>query len=70
LHLPFKLGCIFFHTVLLACRAYAVARILQLKQAGKLFLTVSLAAPSWERRAPCECNWRNRPRTSWGKAIS
>jgi hypothetical protein len=41
LHLPFKLGCIFFHTVLLACRAYAVARILQLKQAGKLFLTVS-----------------------------
>jgi hypothetical protein len=46
LHLPFKLGCIFFHTVLLACRAYAVARILQLKQAGKLFLTVSLGVPA------------------------
>src|SRR5262249_44433199 len=43
LHLPFNRGCIFFHTILLACRAYAVARILQLKQAGKLFLTVSLA---------------------------
>src|SRR2546429_5351069 len=31
------------------CRAYAVARILQLKQAGKLFFTVSLVVWSLDR---------------------